>query len=96
MAYLNDWRKRFQVGLPSASPFSSIGLVWCSRCKTSVDHDTKAVHQRGVYAWKQWCLRCGKVISKGVYENVPLFSAVQSQAMTLAIDWSRTNEADRR
>lgn len=94
MAHLNDFAKRFRLGLPSATPFATLGLEWCQRCKTEVDTETKAHHQGSTYAFKRWCLRCGKVVSHGVYHNVPLVSHVPLPAGTM--EWVTAPGQDRR
>ena len=80
MAYLNDARERFKLGHASATPFQStakghfetFGLEWCPRCKMVVDCDTKANHHDTMYMWTRRCQRCGKAISYGAYNNVPI------------------------
>lgn len=102
MAYLNDWRERFRLGHASATPFSStshghfgsLGLEWCTRCRMVVDCDTEAKHQNGVYAWKRWCLRCGKVVTWGHY-NAPLLQP-DHPLMRRSIEWVTDPEKDRR
>jgi hypothetical protein len=94
MAYLNDWASRFRKGLTSANPFTSFGLEWCPRCKTEVDCDTQAHHQGTTYAYKRWCLRCGKVIKRGVFDNVVILSDRPLPAA--ALEWSMAPGQDRR
>jgi hypothetical protein len=91
MANLNDFSARFRHGI--SNPFTSFGLEWCPRCKTEVDCDTQAVHQGTTYAYKRWCLRCGKVIKRGVYDCVPLVGGPLPAA---ALEWTTTPGQDRR
>lgn len=55
------------------NPFESLDIDWCSRCKMEVDTDTIAEHRHGVYVYKRWCCRCGKVVKYGRY-HAPLVS----------------------
>lgn len=87
-----DFKRRFQRGIGS-SPFESFGLEWCSRCRMEVDCDTQAHHQGTTYVYKRWCLRCGKIIKKGVYDNVTLIGEPIPQ---VALEWISTPELDRR
>ncbi len=95
MANLNDWARRFRVGLSSATPFASLGLEWCPRCKMEVDCDTQAHHQGTTYAYKRWCQRCGRVIKYGVYQNVRLLHGA-SPVPPAALEWVTKPEQDRR
>lgn len=90
MANLNDHASRFRKGI--SNPFTSFGLEWCPRCKTEVDCDTQAIHSGTIYAFKRWCLRCGKVIKSGLYDTVPLIGQPLPQA---ALEWSIKPEQDR-
>lgn len=93
MANLNDFAERFRLGHASATPFTSFGLEWCSRCRMEVDCDTQAIHSGTTYGFKRWCLRCGKVIKAGLYNNVPLIAA---QPMPkAAVEWVNKPERDR-
>lgn len=92
MANLNDFGSRFRKGI--ASPFTSFGLEWCPRCKMEVDCDTQAAHRGTVYVYKRWCLRCGLVIKRGVYNNVPLLTNQPLPAA--ALEWTTTPGQDRR
>ena len=103
MAHLNDFESRFRKGLSTASPFtavstsgnpfSSFGLEWCPRCKMEVDCDTQAHHQGTTYAYKRWCLRCGRVVRRGVYDRVVLLGRPLPAA---ALEWSTAPGQDRR
>ena len=94
MANLNDFAKRFRVGLSSASPFTSLGLEWCPRCQMEVDCDTQAHCAGSTYAYKRWCTRCGRVIKMGVYDNVTLVGGGTLPAA--ALEWVTTPGQDRR
>jgi hypothetical protein len=94
MANLNDFARRFRIGLPSATPFASLGLEWCPRCKAEVDTDTDARHQGRTYSFKRWCLRCGHVVNSGVYHNVPILSDIPLPAGTM--EWVTKPGVDRR
>lgn len=94
MANLNDFAKRFRVGLSSASPFTTLGLEWCPRCKMEVDCDTQAHHEGTTYAYRRWCLRCGKVVKHGIYQNVPLVALGPMPAA--ALEWATKPGQDRR
>ena len=49
------------------SPFKAIGDDWCNRCKMGVDADQEA-HSRGdEFVFRKRCLRCGRLISHGIY-----------------------------
>lgn len=92
MANLNDHASRFRKGL--SNPFSSFGLEWCPRCKMEVDCDTAAMHHGTTYGYRRWCLRCGFVIKRGVYDNVVILSGQPLPAAVL--EWSLTSGKDRR
>jgi hypothetical protein len=94
MAQINNFAKRFRLGLPSATPFASMGLEWCPTCRSQEDTDTQAHHQGVTYAWKRKCLRCGSVIAHGVYHNVPILSGVPLPAGTM--EWVTSPGQDRR
>lgn len=94
MANLNDFAERFRLGHTSASPFSSFGLEWCPRCKMEVDCDTAARHDGHTYAYRRWCLRCGIVIKRGVYDNVVILSG--NPLPPAALEWSLEPGKDRR
>jgi len=103
MAQINTFPERFRLGLPSASPFTSLQsqtgipstkLEWCRRCHDEVDTETRAHHQGVTYAYKRWCLRCGHVLAHGVYHNVPILSAVPLPAGTM--EWVTAQGQDRR
>lgn len=100
MSNINNWARRFRVGLSSASPFSSLGLEWCHVCRSEQDCDTQAHHQGNVYAYKRWCKRCGTPLKVGVYDNVPLIgdgkTMPHSLAQPAALEWVTTPEQDRR
>ena len=50
-----------------ANPFKAVGDDWCNRCKMGVDADQEA-HSRGdEFVFRKRCLRCGGVISHGMY-----------------------------
>jgi hypothetical protein len=93
MANLNDWAQRYRLGHSSATPFSSFGLEWCPRCRMEVDCDTQAHHQGTTYVYKRWCLRCGRVIKRGVYDNVVMLSGQPLPAA--ALEWSTSPGQDR-
>ena len=92
MVEILDYKRRFQRGIGS-SPFTSFGLEWCSRCRQEVDCDTQAEHAGSLYVYKRWCLRCGKVLKGGIYENVPLIGKPLPAA---ALEWTTKPEKDRR
>lgn len=93
MAQLNDFASRFRKGLASASPFTSLGLEWCPFCKMEVDCDTRAHHQGTTYAYKRWCLRCGKVVKRGVFDNVAILSG--RPLPPAALTWTASPEQQR-
>jgi hypothetical protein len=88
-----DFKRRFQRGIGS-SPFTTFGLEWCSRCRMEVDCDTRAHHEGTLYVYKRWCLRCGKVLKRGIYDNVPLLSSRPLPAA--ALEWTTEPGKDRR
>ncbi len=101
MAQINTFPERFRLGLPSASPFASLqggipsaNLEWCPTCRDEVDTDTRAHHQGTTYAYKRSCLRCGQVLARGIYHNVPILSAVPLPAGT--VEWTTAPGLDRR
>jgi len=94
MANLNDFAKRFRIGLSTASPFTSMGLEWCPRCKMEVDTDTESVHEGTTYAFRRQCLRCGRTVKRGIYNNVPLLSNTPLPAA--ALEWTTQPGQDRR
>jgi len=103
MANINTFPERFRLGFPSASPFASLQaktgipsnkLEWCPTCHDEVDTETQAHHQGTTYSWKRWCLRCGHVLARGIYHNVPLLSDVPVPAAVT--EWTLKPEQDRR
>jgi hypothetical protein len=103
MAHINTFPENFRLGKPSATPFASLQsgtgslsgkLEWCPRCKDEVDTETRSHHQHTTWAYKRWCLRCGEVLARGIYHNVPILSAVPLPAGMAA--WTTEPEADRR
>ncbi len=94
MAQINNFRRRFRAGLASATPFASMGLAYCPTCRGEEDTDTQSHHHGVTYAWKRKCLRCGSVISHGVYHNVPILSNVPLPAGTMT--WVTAPGLDRR
>lgn len=93
MANLNDFAKRFRLGVSSASPFTSLGLEWCPRCKTEVDTETQTHHHDRTYGYKRWCRRCGYVVKYGVFDNVPILSRPTPPD---ALAWVKAEGEDRR
>lgn len=91
MANLNDFASRFRKGI--GNPFTSFGLEWCPRCRMEVDCDTQAIHSGTTYGFKRWCLRCGRVVKAGLYDNVVLLGSPMPQA---ALAWSTEPGQDRR
>lgn len=49
------------------NPFASLGNAWCRRCRQAVDTDTAAAHRAGVFTYRRWCLRCGRIVACGAY-----------------------------
>jgi hypothetical protein len=103
MANINTFPERFRLGHPSASPFASLEgktgipsakLEWCPTCHDETDTDTRAHHHGTTYAYRRSCLRCGQVLARGIYHNVPLLSAVPLPAGT--VEWTTTPGPDRR
>lgn len=103
MAHLNDFAERFRLGHASATPFASVQpktgipsakLEWCPTCHDEVDTDTRAQHKGTTYAYRRACLRCGSVLARGIYHNVPILSAVPLPAGT--VEWSLAPGVDRR
>jgi len=94
MAHLNNFARRFRVGLSSATPFATLGLEYCPHCKTEVDTDTAARHERTTYSFKRWCRRCGGVVKHGVFHNVPILSSIPLPAGTM--EWVTKPGQDRR
>ena len=103
MAQINTFPERFRLGRPSASPFASVqsgtgvpslNLEWCPTCRDEVDTETQAHHHGTTYAYKRWCLRCGQVLARGIYHNVPILSNVPLPAGT--VEWTTVPGVDRR
>ena len=103
MAQINTFPERFRLGFASASPFASLQpntgipsgkLEYCTTCKDEVDTDTQARHQGTTYLWRRRCLRCGQVLARGIYHNVPILSAVPLPAGSA--EWTTTPGVDRR
>lgn len=104
MANLNNHASRFRKGLSNpfsdctgagGNAFATLGTEWCSRCQMAVDCDTQAEHQGTTYGYKRWCLRCGKVVKFGLYENVPLLSGGVT-LQPVALEWATRPGQDRR
>lgn len=98
MANLNDHQSRFRKGLSnpfsSANPFSVAREEFCPTCQTDVDVDTRSHHQGTTYAWKRSCRRCGGVLARGVFDNVPVIAGGTLPPAALA--WSLEGGEDRR
>ncbi len=88
-----DFKRRFQRGIGS-SPFTSFGLEWCDRCQQEVDTETQAEHRETTYVYRRRCLRCGKVIKAGIYDNVPILSGIPLPPV--ALEWITDPGMDRR
>jgi len=94
MIQIMDWKRRWQRGIGS-SPFTATGdLTWCGRCEMAVDHETQSFHRGTTYVFRRWCLRCGLVLNRGVYDNVPILSARPLPAA--AVEWTLEPGRDRR
>ena len=103
MAHINTFPERFRLGFQSANPFASLRsgsgipsgkLEYCPTCRDEVDTDTQGHHQGTTWAWRRSCLRCGQVLARGIYHNVPILSAVpMPKAM---VEWTTTPGPDRR
>lgn len=75
------------------NPFGSLALDWCDRCQMEIDTDTEAHYRGGIYSYRRWCCRCGKVLKFGAYQ-VPL---IHSDGMRPAqLQWLTKPEQDRR
>jgi hypothetical protein len=93
MAHLNNFAPRFRKGL--SSPFTAFGRDWCDRCRTETASRSDNVHSGTTYGFKRCCLRCGKVLAFGVYDNVPVIAGgggVPAQA----VEWAQAPGEDRR
>lgn len=99
-----DRASRFRKGIGSspfesvntaASPFASLGIQWCPRCRMEVDCDTQSFHRGTVFAYRRACGRCGRVIMGGTYNQVPLVGGT-SPLMREAIEFVTEPGADRR
>jgi hypothetical protein len=62
-------------------------LEWCPRVATK-RHRYAGRHQGTTYAYRRACLRCGQVLARGIYHNVPILSAVPLPAGT--VEWTTT------
>jgi hypothetical protein len=103
MAHLNNFAERFRLGHASATPFASLQsqtgipsqkLEWCPTCHDEVDTDTQARHQGTTYMYRRACLRCGHVLARGIYHNVPILSGVPLPAGV--VEWTTAPGVDRR
>jgi len=97
MANLNDHAERFKIGLASANPFTARGTGsksdWCPHCRMEVTYRQESHHHGTTYAFKRWCRRCGQVISRGVYDNVPVLTT-PSPDHVAALQWSKEKETN--
>lgn len=76
------------VGHRTLRPFTQpSGQPWCTACQQHVDTEREARFESTVYAHKEWCKRCGAVVSHGVY-NQAHDPAVGRRAM----QWAQTPE----
>jgi hypothetical protein len=97
MMQILDYKRRFQRGL--TGPFESVpvvglsftmyGLEWCSKCEMEVDCDTQAVNKGTLYLYKRRCLRCGKVLKRGIYDKA------QGSLPKCAFEWVTSPGKDR-
>lgn len=83
-----------QGATSSSNPFASFGTDWCPRCKMECEADMAAHHQGETFTYKKWCLRCGKVISHGMWDKVALLT--KTPLPPAAFEWCLTNGKDRR
>lgn len=96
MAYLNNFASRFRKGIASANPFTALGRVYCASCRMDVDHETESAHRGSIYVYRRRCKRCGGVLARGVYDNVPLLQSAPSPARVEADGWTQAPGEDRR
>lgn len=99
MANINTFPERFRLGRPSATPFKAENAkgepgTWCPTCKDETDFEENVHHAGVTYSFKRWCRRCGTVLARGIYHNVPILSAVPLPAGT--VEWTTTPGPDRR
>lgn len=94
MALLNNFASRFRKGL--SNPFEAGGRDWCPRCRQDVDTETQHAHRGTIYGYRRRCRRCGGVIARGVYDNVPLMQTTPSPAHVAAGQWTQEQGTDRR
>ena len=75
------------------SPFQSLGMDYCIRCKQEVDTDTEAHMRENTYVYRRSCNRCGLVVNWGVYNDVALISP--TPLLKTAMEWVTKPGQDR-
>lgn len=76
-----------QGATSQTNPFASTGTDWCPRCKMECEVDMASIHQGTTFTYKKWCVRCGRVICNGIYDQVRLMSNVPLPAAALEWNW---------
>ena len=73
------------------SPFTSSPRAYCQTCGDWTEPKQEARYEGQVHGMKQWCARCGRVLSWGVW-NHGHDAALEQRAR----EWAMAPEADRR
>jgi hypothetical protein len=74
---------------PFSDPSDLGAFRYCHRCKEWVGYRSEARFEGTVYARKEWCARCGSVITYGVY-NQRDDPATARRALTWATEREET------
>lgn len=78
----------------SSNPFASLGTDYCPRCKQECEADMAAIHDGTTFTYKKWCCRCGKVIARGMWDQVRILS--DRPLPPAALEWTLEPGRDRR
>lgn len=85
----------YHVGPTSTSnPFASVGTDWCPRCRMECEADMAALHHGETFTFKKWCVRCGKVICSGIFNQVCVLT--NTPLPPAALEWTFEPGRDRR
>ena len=91
---IGERRPWWAVGNVGGNPFASIGMDWCVRCRMEVDTDTEAHHTGDTFVYRRRCLRCGRTIKWGTYNQVVLLT--NRPMPPAAFEWVTDPGRDRR
>lgn len=78
------------------NPFTPQGEAYCSRCQERGAAQAEARYEGSVYAMKQWCARCGHIITCAIWDGTGQGRVPDVDKQRRAQAWVHAPEADRR